>query len=828
MINGGWKNSLSERWVNRITADKASGISEIVNARLFSTGVVTPIITPLFPALVQDRQPQNIVRENLQWKPGAVWNFAVNNEAVSNQFNVPGANSSIDLSPFGKGIKVSGTSNLDRYSVYAKKSAFDVGANDFSVFVIFRFDSGNPAGATSLFGRWGTDTANSDWDLGGWWTGNTAQFQIIVGSTVYTASVSKTWVVGDTYALFGRRSKTTIFIDCYDYVNRTWTAASLTDAGVTTVNWHDANTPILLGAERDGTQLNSNCTYYLAGTFPRKLSNSQLISLAQKSWQVLSTSRNPIVIDKNIPVVLAGQAQAAAVGSGVIASTIALTGASVSAATGTGAITSAMSLAGSSAALTAATGAVTMQLSLSGSSIAAAVAAGGMAMTQPLAGSAQAQAAASGDLIFPVNLAGTALAASGAVGQITMTLQMSGSSIAQVLAAAGINSTQSLAGVAIAQALASASLGSSQALAGSAIVYALANAGLDINQSLSGSSIAQVLASANLLAMQTLSGSAMAQVIANAAINSTQPLSGEAIAQAVANAGLNINQAISGTAAASVVANGMLDVLSNGGLEGVAIAQAIAQGNIGNSMPLAASASAFASGAGNLSLIMPISGAAVAVSIATGNLTATVSFNGAAVAQALAIGDIKINFQLDGAAIAETLAVAEFSQIITSLSGAVAAGTIAMADLIQGALAISGTASAQASAQADLYTQTLTGFSQLFYDLDKIILSALGSKITLTAPSGFAINTKCVLSARPSMVNQESFAWRDNLAAKIDQYSLIIDVLESEAIGISKKWMAMYQTKTYAISEILPKGDGTLMLILNQAGNSIAVASGWR
>ena len=44
MANGGWKNLLGERWVRRATADKTSGVSTVVAARLFSSGqqLVTP------------------------------------------------------------------------------------------------------------------------------------------------------------------------------------------------------------------------------------------------------------------------------------------------------------------------------------------------------------------------------------------------------------------------------------------------------------------------------------------------------------------------------------------------------------------------------------------------------------------------------------------------------------------------------------------------------------------------------------------------------------------------------------------------------------------
>jgi hypothetical protein len=232
-------------------------------------------------------QPQDQCAISPRWKPAAVWNFATKSEALSRQVNVEGANSSRDLTQFGKGVKVQGTSNLDRLSCYAPKSAMDIGSGEFTVFCIFRLDSKSNTTASSLFGRWGTSVALSDWDFGGNWNSGGAIFQNIVGSTSYTAQVSITWTAGNHYAMFGRRSGTTIFIDLYDYKNATWYSSSFTNVNITTINWHDANTPIYAGTERTGASFNSDVTLYLASTFKRKLSNADILSLSANPYQVL-------------------------------------------------------------------------------------------------------------------------------------------------------------------------------------------------------------------------------------------------------------------------------------------------------------------------------------------------------------------------------------------------------------------------------------------------------------------------------------------------------------------------------------------------------------
>lgn len=124
----------------------------------------------------------------------------------------------------------------------------------------------------------------------------------------------------------------------------------------------------------------------------------------------------------------------------------------------------------------------------------------------------------------------------------------------------------------------------------------------------------------------------------------------------------------------------------------------------------------------------------------------------------------------------------------------------------------------------------MSGFSSAFAGIDSVIMSALGDDITLTPPTGPAITPKCILDA-PGGKNGEGAGrveWIDNIIAKVDISSVVINVLESDAPGLGKNWTALYFGKAYDVSEVLPKGDGVLVVILNQPGNTTATANGWK
>lgn len=107
-------------------------------------------------------------------------------------------------------------------------------------------------------------------------------------------------------------------------------------------------------------------------------------------------------------------------------------------------------------------------------------------------------------------------------------------------------------------------------------------------------------------------------------------------------------------------------------------------------------------------------------------------------------------------------------------------------------------------------------------------MQALGDDITLTPPDDAVIATRCVLSARPGSGDPDSYNWTDNIWAKVDIASIIVEMLESAAPGIAKTWTADYFGLTYVVTEVFPKGDGTIAVVLNQPGNSITTNGEWR
>lgn len=122
----------------------------------------------------------------------------------------------------------------------------------------------------------------------------------------------------------------------------------------------------------------------------------------------------------------------------------------------------------------------------------------------------------------------------------------------------------------------------------------------------------------------------------------------------------------------------------------------------------------------------------------------------------------------------------------------------------------------------------MSTFSDIFATADAAIMGAVGDAIVFTPPTGAAISTNCVLSARPNTGEKDNFAWSDNVWSKIDLYSVVVDIQESAAPLLSKGWTALYQGKTYTVTDFYPKGDLVVMVILNVAGNSTAVTNGWK
>jgi len=123
----------------------------------------------------------------------------------------------------------------------------------------------------------------------------------------------------------------------------------------------------------------------------------------------------------------------------------------------------------------------------------------------------------------------------------------------------------------------------------------------------------------------------------------------------------------------------------------------------------------------------------------------------------------------------------------------------------------------------------VTTFAEKFAEADAIIMAALGDDLTLTPPTGAALAVKCVLAGDDA--NGENIRWADNVFGKMDTYSVAVTLIAADAPGLAKTWSATYAGQNYMISEILPRGDGTLSLILNPPTNTGAVQTGgdgWR
>jgi hypothetical protein len=122
----------------------------------------------------------------------------------------------------------------------------------------------------------------------------------------------------------------------------------------------------------------------------------------------------------------------------------------------------------------------------------------------------------------------------------------------------------------------------------------------------------------------------------------------------------------------------------------------------------------------------------------------------------------------------------------------------------------------------------MTSFKNSFAGADAIIMAALGDDITLTPPTGAAVIALCALAARPGSGDKDVVSWTDNLWAKIDVMSIIVELLESAAPALAKNWTALYDGKSYVVTEIFRNGNGVMAVVLNPQGNAAATGSGWR
>jgi hypothetical protein len=122
----------------------------------------------------------------------------------------------------------------------------------------------------------------------------------------------------------------------------------------------------------------------------------------------------------------------------------------------------------------------------------------------------------------------------------------------------------------------------------------------------------------------------------------------------------------------------------------------------------------------------------------------------------------------------------------------------------------------------------MTQFTQDFAACDAAIITVLGDDITFKPPYDAYIYAHCVLSAKPGSGAKDVYSWTDNLWAKVDIYSTIIEMPETQAPGIAKGWKALFNDIEYLVTEIYRKGDGTIAVVLNQPGNTSPLTSAWK
>lgn len=240
----------------------------------------------LFGKTPWKRQPQTLTGVDRLWSPTAAWNFNTGFECVSRlPPKILSGQGLKSPAPIGVGSGVSGTSSMGRFVCNSLASAVTIGADDFTVFITFKYSTSTAA--YSAFGRWntGASVATCDWYLGAASTFATASatFTVAAGSSVYTATASGSWVNGETYTLVGRRKGTTIYVDRYTHSTGAVVSGSTTNAGITTVNYNSARAT-KLGEIDAGAVYNAAITAYVAGTFKRYIVD--VAPIFRNPWQV--------------------------------------------------------------------------------------------------------------------------------------------------------------------------------------------------------------------------------------------------------------------------------------------------------------------------------------------------------------------------------------------------------------------------------------------------------------------------------------------------------------------------------------------------------------
>ncbi len=321
----------------------------------------------------QVTQPRFPAAPNSVLSSRALWNFGQGaRDSVSGAAATLAAGyTSVVATPSGTGMAVSGTGTLGRCVLGSTVSAIAPGTGDFTVFLLFRYDGSS--GGYAAIARWnsGGAAATCDWLLGAGntFSGTTADFEVAVGSTIYTASASSaSWTVGKIYLLIGRRSGTTIYVDRFDVATRSRVSGTTQNAGITNINYNVSRST-KIGEIDVGTGYNANLSPILGGTLPYALTEFGIGQIAANPWKFFQGAGNPIPLFP--PVATAAASLSGQAGTGYAGTPAATAAASLSGQAGTGyagtpAATAAASLSGQAGTGYAGTPAATAAASLSG------------------------------------------------------------------------------------------------------------------------------------------------------------------------------------------------------------------------------------------------------------------------------------------------------------------------------------------------------------------------------------------------------------------------------------------------------------------------------
>jgi hypothetical protein len=241
-------------------------------------------------------------KPNPVYAPDALWNFAYDWDLISGKLSnkTTGGLTKSDSS-FGIGQVVSGTDNLNRYVLNCNKDANVIGSNNFACAVTFTLNEVNDS--YSIVGEWAGNTNNTlnNWFVGGWINFDLASFFVAVGATRFDVAVNVTWIAGHTYTLIANRNGTTISINWFEHESKTHLSASLTDAGITTVNSTVQN--LTLGEINSNSASNANISVYNAALFKRALSDFEIKTLLINHGKLFKPRQKSLSVNPQIPAI---------------------------------------------------------------------------------------------------------------------------------------------------------------------------------------------------------------------------------------------------------------------------------------------------------------------------------------------------------------------------------------------------------------------------------------------------------------------------------------------------------------------------------------------